>query len=342
LNIFDRVWHDVSMIDSKNLSNNSFFDRSCFSSNLKGLLCVFLSDELVETFFELDLLEFVLDCMSRRSQKWRESMLWTLRWMRLWLLLLLSRRTWCRRRFELHREIATWVHRRADNWECSWIFSCSDDFNWIVREMTSRWLKRSESFRWACDSNRDSNSSVSCRSEFDRWDSSLSSTCRWLILISENESTSTFFLKNWIVIEIHSSWAAFRIICCSIESWRRLMMSDECWDFSLWCDFWILRSTTTSEQSADSAKLTTTECSIHCTRYANVNNETRTDEFEQSWRFLSETWTSDRRWRFVWWRTCIFVSNLSSSRSSSSRLKYDCLSENDALCSRMHWFMTLE
>jgi hypothetical protein len=47
LSIFDDAEHDVSMSDSKNLSNNSFFDDSRFSLNLKNLFCVSLSDELV-------------------------------------------------------------------------------------------------------------------------------------------------------------------------------------------------------------------------------------------------------------------------------------------------------
>ncbi len=48
MNIFDDAEHDVSMSDSKNLSNDSLFDDSRFSSDVKCLFCVdFLSDELV-------------------------------------------------------------------------------------------------------------------------------------------------------------------------------------------------------------------------------------------------------------------------------------------------------
>jgi hypothetical protein len=48
LSIFDRFKHDVSMSDSKNLSNDSLFNDSRFSSDMKCLFCVdFLNDELV-------------------------------------------------------------------------------------------------------------------------------------------------------------------------------------------------------------------------------------------------------------------------------------------------------
>jgi hypothetical protein len=261
--------------------------------------------------------------------------------MHLWLLLLQNRRTWCKRRFDLSRKTAS-IDREADNWKYLWIFSCSDDLSWIVRKMTFHWLRCSESSRWKNDSNRDSDSNASCRSRFDRWDFSLSNICRWLILISESENISTFLSKNWTVIEIHSSWTAFRMICCSIESWRRFMINDECWNLSLWNDFWILSSVTASEQSVDAAELRTTECSTHCIHYASVDNESRANVFERTWRLLNERWSSDRLWRFVWWRTCILVSNLSSSRSNLNKLKCDCLSKNDASCSRMHWFMILE
>jgi hypothetical protein len=47
LSIFDDAEHDVSMSDSKNFSNDSLFDDSRFSSDLKNLFCVFLNDEFV-------------------------------------------------------------------------------------------------------------------------------------------------------------------------------------------------------------------------------------------------------------------------------------------------------
>jgi hypothetical protein len=48
LSIFDDAEHDVSMSDSKSLSNDSLFDDFRFFSDVKCLFCVdFLSDELV-------------------------------------------------------------------------------------------------------------------------------------------------------------------------------------------------------------------------------------------------------------------------------------------------------
>ncbi len=48
MSIFDCIEYDVLMNDSKNFSNDSFFDDFRFSSDLKCLLCVdFLSDKLV-------------------------------------------------------------------------------------------------------------------------------------------------------------------------------------------------------------------------------------------------------------------------------------------------------
>jgi hypothetical protein len=48
LSVFDRFRHEISMSDSKNLSNDSLFDDFRFSSDMKCLLCVnFLNDELI-------------------------------------------------------------------------------------------------------------------------------------------------------------------------------------------------------------------------------------------------------------------------------------------------------
>jgi hypothetical protein len=50
---------------------------SLFFRSEVSVSCSFKRRARLETFFELDLLEFVSDCMLRRNQKWRESMLWT-------------------------------------------------------------------------------------------------------------------------------------------------------------------------------------------------------------------------------------------------------------------------
>ncbi len=47
LSVFNRFEHDLSMIDTKNFFDDSFFNDFNFSSRLKRLFCVFLNDELI-------------------------------------------------------------------------------------------------------------------------------------------------------------------------------------------------------------------------------------------------------------------------------------------------------
>jgi hypothetical protein len=151
-----------------------------------------------------------------------------------------------------------------------------------------------------------------------------------------------FFLKDLIIIEIRWSWAAFRAICCSIELWRRFMLNDECWDFSRWCDLWIVHLTIISKRDAKFAERRTTECLTRCTHYANADNECRANKFEWSWRFLNETKNSDHQWEFFWWRTCTLEWDSFLFRSSSSKSECDYFSKNDASCLYKHWFMISE
>jgi hypothetical protein len=139
LSVFDRIWHDVSIIDSKNLLNNLLLNRSCFSSDLKCLLCVFLNDKLVlkRSSNLICLNSCQIACLVEiRSDASRCFKLWDK---------YVYNACYCKtNELDVNINLSCIKRLRRELIEKQKVksvfefFSCLNDLSWIVREITSR------------------------------------------------------------------------------------------------------------------------------------------------------------------------------------------------------------